>query len=123
MHSLRTAPVPERLADAIAQLRDIVVELCALVTKDPQVFTRHYALIDANLELQGRDAVKSQRQAELLADILIGRGAEPSMAGLASQVALACYQAARRSAEGDLRRLVDDTALAFDRVLRLGEGA
>ncbi len=121
VHRQRPEPKPASLAEAIAQLRDIVVALCAQVTEDVESYVSHYELVDGYPELRARDALKLQRQAGLLADILIERGADRSMAVLASQIALACYQAARLSAIQDPRTLVADTEAAFDQVVRLGQ--
>lgn len=111
---------PATLAGAITQLREIVVALCVQVTADPEEYERHYALIDGHPDLQARDAVKLQRLARLLAEILVARGAGTEMATLASQAALACFQTARYSSGQDPRTLVADTEAAFDQLLQLG---
>lgn len=120
-YSQNTSAAPTSLAEALAQLRTIVVALCAQVTTDGEDFTRHYALVDANPDLRARDALKAQRLARLLADILVQRGAGIRLATLAAQLALACYQAARLSAGHNARALVAETEVAFDQVVRLGD--
>ena len=120
-HGRQVVAAPGNLAEAIAQLRDIVVSLCAHVTADSKEFTRHYELVDGTAELRARDTMKLQRLAQLLGDILVARGADPAMAVFASQLALACYQAAQLSAGRDPRTLVPATEAMFDRLLRLGD--
>lgn len=120
-HRRKSRPAPASVAEAMTQLREIVVSLSALVTANVEDFTSHYELVDANPDLQARDALKLQRFAQLLADILIVRGADRSEAVLASQVAGACYQAARLSVGQDSGRLGREIESAFDQLLRLGD--
>jgi len=54
-----------------------------------------------------------------LSDLLIHRGTDKATALLAAQVALACYQTAKRLASNP-RTLVDETEAALKRVLTLG---
>ncbi len=120
LHRQNSLPVPTTLAEAIAQLREIVVALCIQVTADPEEYRWHYALIDGHADLQARDALKQQRLARLLAEILVSRGAGTPMATLASQAALACFMTARYASGQDARTLVAATEAAFDELLRLG---
>ena len=119
-HEQSAASVPSGPAEAIAQLRDVVLALCAQVTKDPDSYTRHYAFIAQNAELRARDAVKMQDLANLLSRILTRRGADERTALFASQVALACYQIAKARRGNEPRSLVAETREAFQEVLALG---
>ena len=117
------AHVPSTSAEAIAQLRDIVVAMSERVTEDPSAYTTHYVLINQSMELQARDALKGQALAGGLAEILIHRGADRPTAVFASQIALACSEAARRRLGDDPRELVAYTREAFDEALGLGRSA
>lgn len=119
-HEQSAGSVPSGPAEAVAQLRDIVLSLCAEVTKDPDSYTRHYAFIAQNAELRARDALKMQDLANLLLGVLTSRGADERTAVFASQVALACYQIARARQGDQPHSLVADTRAAFDEVLALG---
>ncbi|MEF2978928.1 TetR/AcrR family transcriptional regulator [Subtercola sp. YIM 133946] len=102
-------------ADALDQLRPIVLELCRSASADPAGCTLHYELIAKHLELRARDALKTQLIADRLSDLLIARGTEESVAIFAAQIALACAQTARRRANNP-QTLVADTRAAFDQV-------
>lgn len=120
-HVRELKPQPAHLAEAIKQLRQVVIALCTQVTEDPGAFTRHSEIVASNADLRARGAVKIQHLAQLLGDILIERGTERSVAVLASQLSLACYQAAQLSAGRDPHNLVASTEAMFDRLLHLGE--
>lgn len=107
------------LADAVEQLRPLVLDLCALAVSDPQGYTRHYQLIEQHSELLDRDAVKTQQIAKKLSELLVHRGFDEATAMLASQIAVACCQAAKLT-DNDPRTLVERTEAAFGRVLTLG---
>jgi len=109
-------------ADAVEQLRPLLLTLCAQATADPEAYTRHFQLIDQHPELRGRDAAKMQQIAGKLSDLLIHRGSDEATAVFAAQVALACYQTARRLGNNP-HTLVDETRAAFRRVFTLGTGA
>ena len=112
------APAPRSAAEAIEQLRPIVLDLCARAVVDPQGYIRHFQLIEQHPELRARDAVKTQQLADKLSDILVHRGADEATAVLAGQVAIACCQVAKRLGN-DPHTLVDETRAAFSRVLTL----
>ncbi len=122
LHRAAPVPGPVTLAEAIVQLRTIVVALCVQVIADPDGYRQYYALIDGHPDLQALEQLKLQRLARLLAEILVTRGAATATATLASQVALACFQAARQSSRQEPRMLVADAESAFERLLRLGCG-
>ena len=63
-----------------------------------------------------------QQIADTLSDLLIRRGSDEATARFAAQIALACYQTARRLSNNP-HTLVDETRAAFRRVLTLGTGA
>ena len=115
-------PVPRTAAAAVEQLRPIVLGLCAQVTADPRAYTRHFQLIERHPELRARDAVKMQQFAGELSGVLIRRGSDQATAVLAGQIAVACYQTAKRLGN-DPRTLVDETRAAFSRALTLGADA
>jgi AcrR family transcriptional regulator len=108
-------------AQAVDQLRPIVLELCDLASANFNGYALHYELVQKHLELRARDALKTQRVAERLSDLLIARGTDPSIASFAGQVALACYQTARRTAK-NARTLTDETRAAFEQLAALGDG-
>lgn len=115
-----STPAPSTAADAITQLRDVVVRLCAQATLDPVAYTRHYTFVAQHPELRARDALKMQNFADRLADILTARGADEPTARFASQIALACYQAAKGQHGNDPASLVADTERMFEQALSLG---
>lgn len=106
---------PRTVAEAIEQLRPVVLELCARVTADPESFTRHYELLASHRELHARDALKTQQAAGTLRALLVHRGCTEDVALLAAEVAVACYQTARQLA-GDPRTLPEKAATAFDQL-------
>jgi AcrR family transcriptional regulator len=108
--------------EAVEQLRPILLALCAQATADPEAYTRHFQLIEKHPELRARDAVKMQQIADKLSDLLIHRGSDEATALFAAQIALACYQTAKRLGN-DPRTLVDETQAAFRRALTLGTDA
>jgi hypothetical protein len=95
---------------------------CAQATADPEAYTRHFQLIDQHPELRARDAVKMQQIADKLGDILIHRGSDEATAVFAAQVALACYQTAKRLGNNP-HTLADATRAAFRQALTLGADA
>jgi AcrR family transcriptional regulator len=115
-----STPVPSTVTDAVAELQDVVVRLCAQATLDPVAYTRHYALVARHPELRARDALKMQSFAERLADILTVRGADELTARFASQIALACYQTAKGRPGANPLSLVADTERMFEQALSLG---
>jgi AcrR family transcriptional regulator len=112
---------PRNATEAVAQLRPILLALCAQATADPEAYARHFQLIDQHPELRARDAVKMQQIADKLSDLLIHRGSDEATARLAGQVALACYQTAKRLGNNP-HTLVAETQAAFRQVLTLGPG-
>jgi AcrR family transcriptional regulator len=112
------APV-RGMTDAVEQLCQLVLAMCAQATADPEDYTRHFQLVDQTVELRSRDALKMQQFAGKLSDVLINRGADQTVAVSAAHVALGCYLTAR-TLGNDPRTLVDDTRAAFERVLTLG---
>lgn len=115
-------PAARTAAEAVEQLRPVLLDLCAQVTTDPQAYIRHYQLIDQYPELRARDAVKMQQFAEKLSEVLIRRGSDEATAVLAGQIAIACYQTAKRLGNNP-HTLVDETRAAFRRALTLGAGS
>lgn len=109
---------PRDTADAVEQLRDVVLALCEQAVTDPVAYRRHFAFVEQHPELRARDALKMQAFADRLGALLAGRGCDRAVAVLAGQVALACYQTARRTGN-DPASLVADTRAAFERVLAL----
>lgn len=105
--------------EAVEQLRPVVLSLCAQAAADPEAYSRHFQLIEQHPELRARDAVKMQQTADKLSDLLIHRGTDEATALFAGQVAVACYQTAKRLGNNP-HTLVDETQAAFRRVLTLG---
>ena len=110
---------PQTAAEALEQLRPIVLDLCDQVTSDPDGYRHHYALLARHAELRGRDALKTQQVADALNDLLVHRGCEPAIARFAAELALACLQTPVRLAN-DPETLQDEVSATFDRVLALG---
>jgi AcrR family transcriptional regulator len=108
--------------EAVEQLRPVVLSLCAQAAADPEAYSRHYQLVEQHPELRARDAVKMQQTADKLSDLLIHRGSDEATALFAAQVALACYETAKRLGNNP-HTLVDETQAAFRRLLTLGTGA
>jgi AcrR family transcriptional regulator len=115
-------PAPRSTSEAVEQLRPVLLTLCAMATADPEAYTRHFELIEQHPELRDRDAAKSQQIADKLSELLVRRGADGATAVLAGQIALACYQTARRLGN-EPHTLVDETRGALRRTLALGTGA
>jgi AcrR family transcriptional regulator len=113
---------PRSATEAVEQLRPIVLALCAQAAADPEAYARHFQLIEQHPELRARDAVKMQQIADKLSDLLIHRGSDEATARFAAQIALACYQTAKRLANNP-HTLVDETDAAFKRAFTLGTGA
>jgi len=107
--------------EAVQQLRPVLLALCARAAADPEAYTRHFQLIEQHAELRAREAVKTQQIADKLGELLIDRGSDEATARLAAQIAIACYQTAKRLGNNP-RTLVDETRTAFGRVLTLGTG-
>ncbi|MEV6348266.1 TetR/AcrR family transcriptional regulator [Actinoplanes sp. NPDC051851] len=109
------------LADAVEQLRPVVLELLTVAVSDPQGYTRHFRLVEQHPELIDRDAVKTQQIARKLGELLVHRGSDEATAMLAGQVAIACYLAAK-SPDDDPGTLIERASASFARVLTLGIG-
>ncbi|WP_216894198.1 TetR/AcrR family transcriptional regulator [Nocardia alni] len=116
------SPAPRTAAEAIEQLRPIVLDFCAQAAADPQAYIDHFQLIEQHPELRARDAIKMQQLAGNLSDVLVHRGSDETTAVLAAQVAIACCQVAKHLANNP-HTLVDETRAAFSQVLALGTGA
>jgi AcrR family transcriptional regulator len=105
-------------AEAVEQLRSIVVALCDYASENIDGYALHYELVEKHLELRAHDALKTQLIADRFAELLVGRGTSEPTAVFASQVALACYQTARRRATSP-SRLGAETHVAFDQLAAL----
>jgi len=116
------APPPRTVTEGVEQLSPVLLALCAQATVDPAGYTRHFALIEQHPELRDRDAVKMQQFGDTLSELLIRRGSDEATAVLASQIALACFQTAKRLGNNP-HTLTDDTRTALTRALTLGTGA
>ena len=115
-------PAPRNATEAIDQLRPVLLALCTQATADPEAYTRHFQLIGQHPELRARDAMKTQQIADKLSDLLIHRGSDQATARFAAQIALACYQTAKRLGNNP-RTLADQTQAALRRALTLGGGS
>lgn len=116
------APPPRSVTEGVEQLGPVLLALCAQATADPAGYTRHFALIEQHPELRDRDAVKMQQFGDKLSELLIRRGSDEATAVLAGQIALACFQTAKRLGNNPLT-LAEDTRTAVNRALTLGTGA
>lgn len=105
-------------AEAVEQLRTIVVALCDYASDNIDGYALHYELVEKHLELRAHDALKTQLIADRFTQLLVGRGTSEPTAVFASQVALACYQIARRRATSPTQ-LGAETQTAFDQLAAL----
>ena len=111
--------IAQNASEAVEQLRPIVLLLCAQATADLQAYAHHCQLLEQHLELRARDALKMQQIADKLSEVLTGRGTDETTAVFAAQIALACYQTAKRRAN-TAGALTDKTRAAFEQALALG---
>jgi AcrR family transcriptional regulator len=114
-------PAPRDATGALEHLRPVLLTLCTQATADPDAYNRHFQLIEQHPELRARDAVKMQQVADKLSELLIHRGSDEATARFAAQIALACYQTAKRLGNNP-HTLADDTQAALNRALTLGTG-
>jgi AcrR family transcriptional regulator len=105
-------------AEAVEQLRSIVVALCDYASDNIDGYALHYELVEKHLELRAHDALKTQLIADRFTQLLVGRGTSEPTAVFAAQVALACYQIARRRARTP-SQLGAETQAAFDQLAAL----
>ena len=114
-----TAGAARTATEAVEQLRPLVLHLCEQAAGDRDAYQRHDDLLEQQLELRARDALKTQQIAGRLSDVLRSRGTDETLAVFAAQIALACYQSARQraSAAGSLTEAAQD---AFREALGLG---
>lgn len=105
-------------AEAVEQLRTIVAALCDYASDNIEGYALHYELVEKHLELRAHDALKTQLIADRFTQLLVGRGTSESIAVFASEIALACYQTARRRATSP-SRLGAETRAAFDQLAAL----
>jgi AcrR family transcriptional regulator len=105
-------------AEAVDQLRAIVVALCDYASENIDGYALHYELVEKHLELRAHDALKTQLIADRFAQLLVGRGTGEPTAVFASHVALACYQVARRRATSS-SQLGAEAQAAFDELAAL----
>ena len=107
-------------AQALEQLRPIVLGLCEQAAANPDGYSRHLQLLAEHVDLRGRDALKVQEIGTALAQVLIARGTGESIAVFASHIALACSQTGRDRAVTP-SSLREETSAAFDDALALGQ--
>ncbi|MFF0863586.1 TetR/AcrR family transcriptional regulator [Nonomuraea sp. NPDC003560] len=107
---------PPGLPEALAQVRELTLALCARATLDPGRYVLRERLIADHPELDDRTARKQRRFADTMTEILREHGATPETAALAPQLALACYTAGRAVAGDDPAALAPSVAAAFDRL-------
>lgn len=115
------AAPPRSVAEGLEQLGPVLLALCTQATVDPAGYTHHFAMIEQHQELRDRDAAKVQQIGDKLSELLIRRGCDEATAVLAGQIALACFQSAKRLGNNP-HTLVEDTRAALTRTLALGTG-
>lgn len=113
------SPAAATPAEALEQLRPLVVDFCRMAVEDPEGYRRHTRLIEQHQELRARDALKTQQTARDLAALLRRHGTPEDVAALAGEIALACYRTARGAAV-DPSTLPVMTEAAFQRALTIG---
>jgi AcrR family transcriptional regulator len=106
---------------AVEQLLPIVLDLCELAAADRAAYQRRADLLERHVELRAREALKNRQLGDQLSAILRDRGTPDEISVFAAQIALACYETARRRARtpADLTR---ETRAAFAEALSLGRG-
>jgi AcrR family transcriptional regulator len=112
----RSSPPVTDLPGAMAQLREIVVELCRDLTADGEHFRAHDRLLRENAELRDRAARKFAGLCDAFQVMLLERGASDEVAALAPRLALACYTAGDALAAGDPAVLPGAVDSAFARL-------
>ena len=113
-----TAATARTPSEAIEQLRPIVLDLCRQAAEDHDAYHRRSTLLELNPDLRARDALKKQQIASRLSQLLQRRGTPQSVAILAAQLALACYETARLRA-ATAANLTEETQAAFNDTLAL----
>ncbi|WP_035812961.1 TetR/AcrR family transcriptional regulator [Jiangella gansuensis] len=113
------ADPPGTLAEALVQVRALVVPFVESVTAHPERYTAHERLVEQHPELRARSLTKQRRYADAITQILTRRGADRATATLAAELGMACYFAARTVVDDDPRRLPGAVAVAFDRLADL----
>jgi AcrR family transcriptional regulator len=113
---------PQDLSTALAQIRGLVLDVCAEATADAAHYEMHQRLVEQNPELKDRSARKMQRFAEVGEAILLERGTPRDVAVLAAQIACACYQAGSRLAGAEAPALAPAVDVAFTRLDVLLDG-
>lgn len=111
------------LAEVLAALRRVVVDLCRAFPGGRDRFPAFVALVDETPELQDRERRKLGAYVEAIEAALRDQGMAPRVAVLAPQLALGCFEAARRLAGADLDRLVAEVGAGFDAVGAAATGA
>lgn len=114
-----TAGAARDSREAIEQLMPIVLEVCSHAADDPEAYERRMTLLEGHAELRARDALKAQQLAERLGGVLRARGAAEDVSVFAAQIALACYETARRRARNPADVIAESRA-AFAEALSLG---
>ena len=105
-------------AEAVEQLRAVVVALCDYASENVDGYALHYELVEKHSELRAHDALKAQLIADRFTQLLVGRGTGEPTAVFAGQIALACYQTGRRRASSP-SQLSAETSAAFDQLAEL----
>jgi AcrR family transcriptional regulator len=111
------APAPGTLTEALGQLWALVGPIGPLIVGATGRYAEHEALLADNPELQDRSNRKLQKLADALEGVLRARGAEPELATLAAQIAMACFRAAQRTAGGDVAALMPAMRRAVEQLV------
>ncbi|OLT30594.1 hypothetical protein BJF83_07650 [Nocardiopsis sp. CNR-923] len=110
-------PVGDSLGAALVYLRGVVAALVTRLVEHHDVYLRHERLVAAHPELLARGLTKYRLYAEAMDRMLREQGADRGTAVLASELALACFQAGRAEAADDPARLPGEVDAAFARLL------
>jgi AcrR family transcriptional regulator len=111
------APAPRDLTEALRQLWALLGPMSPLIVGASGRYAEQEALLAGNPELRDRSNRKLQKLAEALESVLRARGAEPELATLAAQIAMACFRAAQRTAAGDVAALMPAVRRAVERLV------
>jgi len=109
-------PIGDSLLIALQVLRAALATPIADWSAHPERLATQAQLLERHPDLHARHLLKQQRQAGVLAGVLVDYAATPVTAHLATQLALACLQAAAQLADVDTGDEPDTIDALFSRL-------
>ncbi|WP_415394435.1 TetR/AcrR family transcriptional regulator (plasmid) [Rhodococcus globerulus] len=116
MRDTPTEPLRD-LTQALNTSRRLLLAICTEAAHYPSQYEVYHRLVKKYPELEDRHNRKTRRYADLLETHLIDHCTPPAIAILASQVTIACYQAAWRLGTHDATAVLREANDAFDLLL------